>query len=342
MAKAKAKDVDKLEVASDKTYIKDIIKKFGNVMRSVDDILDEERQIFSVTPRLDIALGGGIIDGSWWSMSGHEKIGKTTHALQFCATMQKPENGSRHIFYGDVEERLKKRDILGIHGLDYSTKMFTHIASEEDAVLSGEDHLTIYDHILKHEKRAVLVIDSLGALSSKAEMDGTMSDQQRGDVAKLIAKFIRRNKSYVRVNNHVVLLINQLIGNASGMGAEFKDTGGKKAGYVVDARLRGKGVEKWKEKDKQIGQKVTWEIMTSGISGTGTQIDTYLRYGYGIDIEAEIVDLAVDNDIIKLSGTWYTYKDARFQGGHKMANFLRENPDIANEIYAQIRELYGI
>lgn len=340
MGKAK-KDIQDLEKEQDKSYQKDIIKNYGNILKTADSILDEDRKVFSLTPRLDVALGGGILDGSWCTFSGNEKIGKTSLALQFCSNMQRPENGSRHIFYNDVEERLKKRDVRGIHGLMVTGDMFTYMSSE-DGLLSAEDNLSICESILKNEKEIVLVIDSLGALSTDAELTGKITDMQRGDAAKLIAKFIRRNTQWVRQNKNIVILINQLYGNASGLGAEFKETGGRKVGYVAEVRLRGKMVERWKEGETQIGQKVKWEVLASGISGTGTQMDCFLRYGYGIDTEAEILELAKEIDIVSLKGAWYSYGDFRCQGEAKMISYLRENPEVANDINKQVRAFYGL
>ena len=136
---------------------KDIIKEYGNVIHDPSSITDQKLKIISVSPKIDIALGGGVPEGSLFIMTGPEKVGKTVTALTFCANAQQD---NRKIFYGNVEGRLRKRDIEGIKELCSDAEKIKIIGSTQGNILSAEKYLGIFDQIINTQPDTICVIDS--------------------------------------------------------------------------------------------------------------------------------------------------------------------------------------
>ena len=176
---------------------KDIIKEYGNVIHDPSSITDQKLKIISISPKLDIALGGGVPEGSLFIMTGPEKVGKTLTALTFCANAQQD---NRKIYYGNVEGRLRKRDIEGIKELDSDAEKIQIIGSTQGNILSAEKYLGIFDQIIHTQPNTICVIDSFSALASDAELTGDLSDQQVMNVQKILAKFCRRMAPALPIN----------------------------------------------------------------------------------------------------------------------------------------------
>ena len=169
---------------------KDIVKEYGDVLHDASSITEKPLEVISVGPKLDMALGGGVPEGSLFIMTGPEKVGKTVTALSFCANAQK--HYEREVYYANIEGRLKKRDLQGITDLSLDPELMQIIGSTEGNILSAEKYLSIVDNIVHTKPGAVTVVDSFSALSSESELTGNLEDVQVMSVQKILAKFFGR------------------------------------------------------------------------------------------------------------------------------------------------------
>lgn len=314
---------------------KTLEKEFGDVFIDPQFIIDKKRTVFPVSPKLDIALEGGIPSGCWGIISGLSKSGKSTLALNICAKAQKPEYGSRKCYYLDVEHRLEKKNLLGIQGLELDQNKLCIIASTKDNILTAEKALTIAEKILKTESGIVLVIDSSSALCTAKEYDGDIAAEGRNSGPKLLAQFTRKLAQIVPVQDSLVIIIQHMIANTSGYGSPFLEDGGYKIVYQSDFKIRVQSFKRWDLDDKQIGQILNCHIIYSALGQPGAKVENYLRYGDGIDSCWENIELACDLGLINKSGSWFSLdfldKPEKVQGQQKIWNFLKQNPD--KELY---------
>lgn len=318
---------------------KEIIKKFGNVVFDAKSIVEEDRMIIPVSPCLDAALGGGILEGSYVVFSGQMKTGKTSLALSVAATCQKPEYGDRHIYYCNVEARLKKRDLLGIAGLNLDK--FHVFGSSKGNILNAAQFLELCEQIIHDHPGCVLIIDSFSALSTEAEMTGGMSDMQRADGSKLVSKFCRKTGPIVPINKNIVIGITHLISNPSGYGKSFIEKTSQALAYQVDTKLLSSSIQRVFNADKPIGQNINWEVITSGLGPPGSKATSFLRYGYGIDKPLELVRIGVDFGFVKKAGSWFEFENGqKCQGEENARQYLIENPDLYDDIYKKFREFF--
>ena len=336
----------------------DVIKNFGDeIILSANSIVDRKSVIIPVSPAIDMILNGGIPEGSFVVFTGQPKCGKTTSALSFAATAQKPEykgdlKKPRHVYYLNIEGRLKKRDLEGIPGLDLNN--FDIIGSQQGKILHAEEYLQIGERIINEEPGCLLIIDSYSALCTEAEITSDMDKMQRADGAKLLAKFCRKVANVIPVNKNIVIGITHLMGNPTGYGAEFKEKSGQAIAYQTDIKLRAKTFKPWvlSADSSQIGQEVEWQVLCSALGPPGGTITSYIRYGYGIDKHMEIITLACDMGLINKGGAWYSLdflgdkdnkdKQQKLQGTEKVRNFLLENPDAYTKLSEMVKETMGI
>lgn len=320
--------------------IKDIIKEYGNVIHDPSSITDQKLQIISVSPKIDIALGGGVPEGSLFIMTGPEKVGKTLTALTFCANAQQD---NRKIYYGNVEGRLRKRDIEGIKELDSDPEKIKIIGSTQGNILSAEKYLGIFDQIIHTQPNTICVIDSFSALASDAELTGDLSDQQVMNVQKILAKFCRRMAPALPINKVTVVGITHLMANVStfGRGKAKVEKSGTALKYQVDVKLHASHMSSIMQGDTQIGQTIHWQVVTSAIGPPGQKVDSHIKYGRGIWKEMELADLLIDFGIVKKSGAWLTLpNEEKMQGKNNLATYLENNPDqyikFENDIFSMI------
>ena len=321
--------------------IKEIIKEYGNVIHDPSSIIDQKLKIISVSPKIDIALGGGVPEGSLFIMTGPEKIGKTLTALTFCANAQKD---NRKIYYGNIEGRLRKRDIEGIQELDSNPEKIKIIGSTQGHILSAEKYLGIFDQIIHTQPNTVCVIDSFSALASESELTGDLSDQQVMTVQKVLAKFCRRMAPALPINKVTVVGITHMMANvAFGRGKTKVEKSGTALKYQVDVKLEGKYTKPIMQGDTQIGQTVHWQVVTSAIGPPGQIVTSHIKYGRGIWKEMELSDLLVDFGIVKKSGAWLTLpNEEKMQGKNNLAKYLEENPDQYKGFEDTIFSMIGI
>jgi recombination protein RecA len=319
---------------------KDIIKEYGDVIHDPSSITNQELEIISVSPKIDIALGGGVPEGSLFILTGPEKVGKTVTALTFCANAQALK---RKVYYGNIEGRLRKRDIEGIAGINMDPEYLEIIGSTQGNILSAEKYLSIFDQLIHTQPNCVCIVDSFSALASDAELTGDLSDQQVMSVQKVLAKFCRRISNVLPINKVTVVGITHLMANINkfGRGKTKVEKSGTALKYQVDVKLHASHLTPILQGETQIGQTVHWQVVTSAIGPPGQKVASHIKYGRGIWKEMELADLLVDFGLVQKSGSWLTLpNEEKLQGKNNLAAYLEENPNeylkFENDIFSMI------
>lgn len=357
MAKKKVK---KEKVEEKKAEPKDevwgiINKKYGDVVSQATKLLEAPQTIIPVSPMIDEGLSGGIPEGSWVLLSGPEKCGKTTTALQIASHAQLPEFGGRDVYYIDAEGRFKKLNLSSVDNLN--PKKFFLVQSQEGNILSAEDNLTIAVDIIKSHPRCVLIIDSASALCHSKSMDeDSLNSDTRSPIPKLMSLFCKTAGTIVPINKTIVIVINHLITNtAGGKGPKFMEDGGKKLQYQGDIRMRCTHISPWSdvEDGEQIGQILHWHVRTSALGPPNRKVDSYIRYGRGIDKLTELIKMSQSLGVIRQKGAWYAceflrgieeYKREKdgepiqFQGQPALYAFINETPGVAELLKEKYEE----
>lgn len=339
--------------AVDALYDK-ITKDYGDgVLTEGLRIVDENKTTIPIGMALDLVCGG-IEEGSWVGVSGPPKTCKTTMCLSFAANCQKSEYGARPIFYGDVEHRITKKHLQGIQGLNLKKPFFNLIQSTKERILSQQDHLNLYSHILRTIPNAVLIIDSVSAfVEEKVLNSDVVGVETRGGSAKIFSQFISQMRSVVPVNNAIVLGITQRYSNTSGMGAAFNEKAAEAWKYQCDYQLYTKRATEWKASDKTIGFLVDWVCKTSKTGLPVQAVQSYIRFGLGVDSLYESMIFAETARLVKKSGSWYTLtflqnhlewnaeteKSARAQGGEGVYKLLQQNPQWVKWLQDDVYEM---
>ena len=312
-------------------------KQWKNVIFDANFIVDTPKQVIPVSPQLDIGLNGGIPEGCWALFSGKPKCGKTTTALQFCANAQKEENGNRHIYYIDVEGRLKKLNLTGVHDLNHNK--ITVIRSSAERILTGEDFLNCVDNIVRSTQKSIILVDSISALCANSESVNDISGRSMPTSPRAIAQFCRKMATIVPIQDNILICILHLISNMSGYGGP-KEDGGVKLQYQADVKLRCMSVDTWEDGR---GQTPNWSVDYSALGPPGRKIKSHIRYGFGIDETLELIDIGIDFGLITLGGSWYTcdfMKDTpKFQGKENLHEYLSTNTEAIDILNNNIREM---
>lgn len=308
-------------------YLKSIIKDYGQVIKSGTDVLQEKKdyKVISIGPAIDIALGGGIREGCWLTLTGDPKSGKTTTAMQIAVNCQKE---GRPIIYLDAEGRLKDLNFQ-VEGFDLEK---IHIIAPEDKPLPAEDFLDIAYKMLSHPDYhgAVLIIDSISSLIPAKELDGDFSPGRAG-LPKILSIFTKKIGQLLPRQRGLVIAITHYIANTGGYGKAKLADGGNKIQYQADTRMEigsGEGtsaVKAWEDDSgKRIGQVVNWKIICSSMGAPGGMVQSYIRYGHGIDRTQEILMLSLDLGLIEKAGAWFT------------CSFLEMIPDVTKEVFPDV------
>ena len=322
---------------------KDIIKEYGNVLHDPASITERPLQTLSVGPKLDIALGGGVPEGSLFIMTGPEKVGKTVTALTFCANAQK--HYERKVYYANIEGRLKKRDLQGITDLSLEPEKMQIIGSTEGNILSAEKYLSIVDNIVHTQPGALAIVDSFSALSSESELTGNLADVQVMSVQKVLAKFCRRISNVLPINRVTVVGITHLMANLQrfGRGKSKIEKSGSALKYQVDVKLHASHSTALMQGDTQIGQTIHWQIVTSAIGPPGQKVESHIRYGRGIWKEMELADLMIDFGLISKAGAWLKLPNGeKIQGKANLAKYLEQHPEEYNVFLGEVMSMVGI
>lgn len=345
MAKKKA------ETTAENNFVerlyKDIEGKYGKgVLKSGQDSAERPRHIISISPAMDFITSGGIAEGSWVGITGNPKTFKTVTALQICANAQKPENGSRKVFYLNVEGRVGKMHLEGISGLNLNRPHFNMIESSRGNILNSQQYLEIATDIIRGEPGCVLVIDSVSLLCDEKETTNGIGTETRGGGAKLFSQFLRMNANVVPTNDVIVIGITHLISNTSGMGAQYMERAARAWQYQCDYQLRTVKKEEWTAGENVVGAKVTWKCNCSALGRPGLQSDSHVRYNMGIDRVSETLEYATSFNLVRKSGAWIYFdflktenEDApKFQGMESAMKALREKPEWENKLLEEYKK----
>jgi recombination protein RecA len=327
MDKGKALDAALAQI--ERAFGKGSIMKLGQGGSSV-----EAEVISTGSLGLDIALGiGGLPRGRVVEIYGPESSGKTTLALQVIAQSQR---GGGTCAFIDAE-----------HALDpgYATKLGVNLdellISQPDA---GEQALEIADTLVRSNAIDVLVVDSVAALVPRAELEGEMGDSHVGLHARLMSQALRKLTSSISRSRCIVIFINQIRLKIGVMfGSPETTTGGNALKFYASVRLDIRRVGSIKDRETVVGNQTRVKVVKNKMAAPFRVVDFDIMYGEGISKVGELIDLGVQANVVEKSGAWFSYGPQRIgQGRENSKNFLRDNPAIANEIEARIRQNAGL
>jgi len=310
-----------------------IEKQFGKgtVMRMGEDKREAIPSISTGSLGLDIALGiGGLPKGRIVEIYGPESSGKTTLTLQVIAEAQKAGGTCAFV---DAE-----------HALDpvYAEKLGVQV---DDLIVSqpdtGEQALEVTDMLVRSGACDVLIIDSVAALTPRAEIEGEMGDHHVGLQARLMSQALRKLTSNIKTANCLVIFINQIRMKIGVMfGNPETTTGGNALKFYSSVRLDIRRVGAVKEGEEVVGNETRVKVVKNKVSPPFKKAEFQILYGRGINRFGELVDLGVKNGLIDKSGAWYAYKGNKIgQGKANVGIYLTENPEVANEIESEIRKI---
>ena len=309
-----------------------IEKQFGKgaIMRLGDNQGMDIESISTGSLSIDIALGiGGLPCGRVVEIYGPESSGKTTLTLQVIAEAQKK---GKTCAFVDAE-----------HALDpiYAEKLGVNIndllVSQPD---TGEQALEICDMLVRSNAVDVVIVDSVAALTPKAEIEGDMGDSHVGLQARLMSQALRKLTANIKRSNTLCIFINQIRMKIGVMfGNPETTTGGNALKFYSSVRLDIRRIGAVKEGDEVVGNETRVKVVKNKVAPPFRQAEFMIRYGEGISKEAELIDLGVKQKLVDKAGAWYSYKGDRIgQGKANVINFLKGHPEIANEIEQKIRE----
>ncbi|EJV0356429.1 recombinase RecA [Campylobacter coli] len=317
--------------------LKSLDKAFGKgtILRLGDKEVEQIDSIGTGSVGLDLALGiGGIPKGRIIEIYGPESSGKTTLTLHIIAECQKAGGVCAFI---DAEHAL---DVKYAKNLGVDTDNL--YISQPDF---GEQALEIVETIARSGAVDLIVVDSVAALTPKAEIEGDMGDQHVGLQARLMSQALRKLTGIVHKMNTTVIFINQIrmkIG-AMGYGTPETTTGGNALKFYASVRLDVRKVATLKQNEEPIGNRVKVKVVKNKVAPPFRQAEFDVMFGEGLSREGELIDYGVKLDIVDKSGAWFSYKDKKLgQGRENSKAFLKENPEIADEITKAIQNSMGI
>jgi len=313
-----------------------IDKQFGkgSVMRLGERPVIQTAIIPTGSIALDVALGvGGLPRGRVVEIFGPESSGKTTVALHAVANAQR--NGGIAAFI-DAEHALDP-DYAKALGVDTDALL----VSQPD---TGEQALEIADMLIRSGALDVIVIDSVAALVPRAEIEGEMGDSHVGLQARLMSQALRKITGILNNSNTTAIFINQLREKIGVMfGSPETTTGGRALKFYASVRLDVRRIESLKDGTDVVGNRTRVKVVKNKVAAPFKQAEFDIMYGKGISREGSLIDVGVEQNIIRKSGAWYTYDgDQLGQGKEKAREFLKENPDVAAEIEKKILEKLGV
>ncbi|MCD6706790.1 MAG: recombinase RecA [Thiobacillus sp.] len=326
---------DKMKALS--AALSQIDKQFGkgSVMRLGDHDVSRDIQTVSTgSLGLDIALGvGGLPRGRVVEIYGPESSGKTTLTLQVIAEMQKMGGTAAFI---DAEHALDPT-YAGKLGVDVDNLL----VSQPD---TGEQALEIADMLVRSGSVDVVVIDSVAALTPKAEIEGEMGDSHMGLQARLMSQALRKLTANIKRTNTLVIFINQIRMKIGVMfGSPETTTGGNALKFYASVRLDIRRIGALKKGDEIIGNETKVKVVKNKVAPPFKEAFFDILYGQGISHEGEIIELGVAHKFIDKSGAWYAYNGEKIgQGKDNAREYLKEHPEIAQEIEARVRDAVGV
>ena len=314
-----------------------IEKQFGkgSIMRMSDNQIHENLQVISTgSLGLDLALGvGGLPRGRVVEIYGPESSGKTTLCLQVVAEAQKLGGTCAYI---DAENALDPS-----YAQKLGVKVDELLISQPD---TGEQALEICDMLVRSGGIDIIVVDSVAALVPKAEIEGEMGDSHVGLQARLMSQALRKLTGNIKRTNTLVIFINQIRMKIGVMfGSPETTTGGNALKFYASVRMDIRRIGGIKKGEEIIGNETRVKVVKNKVSPPFKQAVFDIFYGEGISREGEIVDMGVEHDFISKSGAWYAYNGQKIgQGKDNTRQWLKDNPEIAQEIERKIRDKVGV
>jgi len=313
-----------------------IDKQFGkgSVMRLGERPVIQTAIIPTGSIALDVALGvGGLPRGRVVEVYGPESSGKTTVALHAVANAQRAGGIAAFI---DAEHALDPEYAKAL-GVDTDALL----VSQPD---TGEQALEIADMLVRSGALDILVIDSVAALVPRAEIEGEMGDSHVGLQARLMSQALRKMTGVLNNTGTTAIFINQLREKIGVMfGSPETTTGGRALKFYASVRLDVRRIESLKDGTDVVGNRTRVKVVKNKVAAPFKQAEFDIMYGKGISREGSLIDVGVEQSIIRKSGAWYTYDgDQLGQGKEKAREFLKENPDVAAEIEKKILEKLGV
>ncbi len=328
--KDKVKAIDLAVGAIEKQFGKGAIMRLGKEEQAARNIDVVSTGCFS----LDIALGvGGVPRGRIVEVYGPESSGKTTLTLHIAAEVQKAGGVAAFV---DAEHALdtKYAEKIGV-------KLDDLLVSQPD---TGEQALEIADMLVNSGGVDVVIIDSVAALTPKAEIEGNMGDTHVGLQARLMSQALRKLTGSVSRTGCMVIFINQIRMKIGVMfGNPETTTGGNALKFYSSVRLDIRRIASIKQGEQVIGNRVRVKVVKNKVAAPFREAEFDIMFGEGFSRIGDILDLAVEKEIIIKGGSWFSYKDQRLgQGRENVKEFLQQNPDVLNEIEAALKVKYGL
>ena len=335
----KRKPIETPAPASDKkraleTALSQIERSYGKgaIMRLGDNLAVNVDSIPTGSLSLDLALGiGGVPKGRIIEIYGPEASGKTTLALHIIASAQKLGG---EVAFVDAEHALEPAYARAV-GVDIDNLLI----SQPD---TGEDALAITETLVRSGAIDVVVVDSVAALVPRSEIEGEMGESSVGVVARLMSQALRKLAGSISKTKCIVIFINQLREKIGVMYGNPETTpGGRALKYFASVRIDVRRIETLKNGTEMIGNRTRAKIVKNKVAPPFKEAEFDIMYGEGISRTGEIIDLAVKLDLIEKAGAWYTVGDQRFQGKDNLKQYLKDNPEMADELEAKIRHDSG-
>ena len=325
----KLKALDAAITQIEKSYGKGSVMKLGDSSANMNI-----ETVPTGSLSLDIALGlGGVPKGRVIEIYGPESSGKTTVALHMVAEVQKRGGIAGFI---DAEHALDP-----VYAKNIGVDIDNLYISQPD---NGEQALEITETMVRSGAVDIVIVDSVAALVPKAEIDGDMGDSHVGLQARLMSQALRKLTAVISKTNCIVIFINQLREKVGVMfGNPETTTGGRALKFYSSVRLDVRRTESLKQSGEVVGNHVRVKVVKNKIAPPFREAEFDIMFGKGISKEGDIIDLAVNANIVEKSGSWYAYKGAKIgQGRENAKNYLAQNPLICEEIENQVRELHGL
>jgi len=317
----------------------------GIIAPASEALPPRSRDVLNTPLSLDIALSGGIPDGTICLITGKAKSGKTTLCLELLRNAQVL---GRPTFYINIEKRCTPALLSTIKGLD--PKKLQVIPHHVDKPLTAEDYLNIIERIAKSQEKAVVVIDSIAALSTMKEQEDDIGlSKDMAGPASLLSKFFRRAQQIVDAKNVILIFISQMMSNREPLGPKWTEKGGNAIQYACSVWLKVMWTKQWEknpETNAPDGHDMHITVQSSAMGRPLLPCVLPLRYGIGIDVVKDIVTTAENLGLIEKAGAWYSIPmfagecdPPKFQGLARLSNFLKEHTDKLEQLEAEIRDV---
>jgi recombination protein RecA len=330
------KEVNKEKLKALQLTLDKIDKEYGKgtIMKMGDKAIADVPSISSGSIALDIALGvGGYPRGRVIEIYGPESSGKTTLAIHAIAQAQKAGGIAAFIDAEHAFDRFYAEKL----GVDIENLLI----SQPD---NGEQALEIADHLIRSGAIDIVVIDSVAALTPKAEIEGEMGDSKMGLQARLMSQALRKLTANISKTKTCCVFINQLREKIGIMfGNPETTTGGNALKFYASMRLDIRKISQIKEGEEILGTRTRVKVVKNKLAPPFRKAEFDIMYGEGISKNGEIIDLGVELDIVKKSGSWFSYGETKLgQGREAVKQLVMDNPELADEIEAKIKEAYQI